>query len=126
MDQGVKLAKRLNAKVSLIHVVDERIFLPLQTIAVRSVLEEYEEELRKEATQRLEKYAEKHSDSREFLNFKIMFGNPAKDIIDASEKFKADLIILGSHSHARFSNLFLGSTAERVAQRAPCPILILK
>jgi len=124
--QGLQLAKNLNAQIDLAHVVDPHIFLPLRTIAVQSVLEEYQKEIRKEAKIKLKKYVEEHSDSKDFFESHVLNGNPAKEIIDACERFKSNLVIVGSHGHSRLSNLFLGSTAQRIAQKAPCPLLLIK
>jgi len=39
---------------------------------------------------------------------------------------KADLIVMPSHGRTGLKHLFLGSTAERVAQHSPCPVFVLR
>jgi len=37
-----------------------------------------------------------------------------------------DLIIIGSHGRTGIKRLLVGSTAERVVEHAPCPVLVVK
>ena len=39
---------------------------------------------------------------------------------------KADLIVMPTHGRTGLKHLFLGSTAERVAQHSPCPVFVLR
>lgn len=49
---------------------------------------------------------------------------PEKDIVLAAEEINADLIIMKARPSV-FSALHFGSIVERVATRAPCPVLVL-
>ncbi len=53
-------------------------------------------------------------------------GYPATVIIDEAESQRADLIVIGTHGHTGLKHLLLGSIAERVVQKAPCPVLTVK
>lgn len=44
-------------------------------------------------------------------------------IIQLIEKYKIDLLVLGTHGRAGVGKLFMGSIAEEVFRRAPCPVL---
>ena len=46
--------------------------------------------------------------------------------MQAVEDQHADLVVLGSHGHARFSKLLMGSTAEKILRHAPCDVLTVK
>ena len=37
-----------------------------------------------------------------------------------------DLVIMGSHGKMAGDEVVMGSTAERVVRRAPCPVLVIK
>ena len=39
---------------------------------------------------------------------------------------KADLIVMPTHGRTGLKHLFLGSTAERMAQHSPCPVFVLR
>ncbi len=53
-------------------------------------------------------------------------GYPASVIEDEAERQQADLIVIGTHGLSGLKHLLLGSIAERVVQRAPCPVLTVK
>ena len=53
-------------------------------------------------------------------------GYPATVIVDEAREMDADLIVIGTHGLSGIKHLLLGSIAERVVQRAPCPVLTVK
>ncbi len=53
-------------------------------------------------------------------------GPPYKAILEAAEKEKIDLIIMGSHGRTGMERLLMGSVAERVVGHAACAVLIVK
>jgi universal stress protein A len=53
-------------------------------------------------------------------------GYAATAIVDEVERQNADLIVIGTHGLSGLKHLLLGSIAERVVQKAPCPVLTVK
>ena len=53
-------------------------------------------------------------------------GYAATAIVDEVEKQNADLVVIGTHGLSGLKHLLLGSIAERVVQKAPCPVLTVK
>lgn len=53
-------------------------------------------------------------------------GYPVQQIVDAARDLEIDLIILSTHGHTGLKHVFLGSTAENVVRRAPCPVLVVR
>ena len=53
-------------------------------------------------------------------------GFPPEVILDEAEAANADLIAMGTHGRTGLAHLVLGSTAERVVQRADCPVLTVR
>ena len=53
-------------------------------------------------------------------------GDPAAVIAHAAEERGADLIAIGTHGRSGLMHLLLGSTAERVVQHAPCPVMTVR
>lgn len=49
-----------------------------------------------------------------------------KDITIYAKSRKIDLIVMGSHGRTGVDKLILGSVANGVAQKASCPVLIIK
>lgn len=58
---------------------------------------------------------------------KIRVGHPAEEIIREAEEEAYDLVVVGEKQHHGLVTRFLlGSTAERVVEHAPCPVIIAK
>ena len=55
----------------------------------------------------------------------LVQGDAAEKILKEAAEMHADLIILGSHGHGKLYELLVGSVAEAVLRRAPCPVLIV-
>lgn len=53
-------------------------------------------------------------------------GSPREAIVRAAGEGKYDLIIMGTHGRTGLAHLFLGSVAESVFRRAPCPVLTIR
>ena len=50
-------------------------------------------------------------------------GYPATVIVDEADNLEVDLVVIGTHGHTGLKHLLLGSVAQRVVQKAPCPVL---
>ena len=53
-------------------------------------------------------------------------GYPATAIEEEARTRHADLVVIGTKGHSGLKHLLLGSVAERVVQKAPCPVLAVK
>jgi nucleotide-binding universal stress UspA family protein len=61
------------------------------------------------------------------LKTRIRLGYPAEEIIREAEEGHYDVVIVGDRQHHGPATRFiLGSTAERVVEHAPCPVIIAK
>jgi nucleotide-binding universal stress UspA family protein len=56
----------------------------------------------------------------------ISFGVPFVEIIRAARDYGVDLIVMGTHGRTGVSHILIGSVAERVVRKAPCPVLTVK
>lgn len=53
-------------------------------------------------------------------------GKPWRVICDWAAENKVDLIIMPTNGYSGLQHLWLGSVAERVVQKAPCPVLTVR
>jgi nucleotide-binding universal stress UspA family protein len=60
------------------------------------------------------------------MQTRVRVGPPAQEIIREAEEGDYELLIAGISDGARVAERLLGSTALRVAEQAPCPVLIVK
>jgi len=57
---------------------------------------------------------------------RLISGEPASAIVQLAEDEKADLIVMATHGRTGLTRLLMGSVAEAVVRRAPCPVLTYK
>jgi len=53
-------------------------------------------------------------------------GRPFAEIVRYATEHEIDLIIIGTHGRSGFDHFLLGSTAEKVIRKAPCPVLTVR
>src|SRR5262249_32720257 len=53
-------------------------------------------------------------------------GDPATEILGVAQETRPDLIVLGTHGRTGLGRLLMGSVAEQVLRRAPCPVLTVR
>jgi nucleotide-binding universal stress UspA family protein len=56
----------------------------------------------------------------------LVEGDPSEMIILTARDCRADLIVLGNDSRGRLVHFLLGSTADSVIRRAPCPVVAVR
>jgi nucleotide-binding universal stress UspA family protein len=52
-------------------------------------------------------------------------GQPAQEILALARRQPFDLIVIGTHGRTGVGHFLIGSVAEEVVRRAPCPVLTL-
>lgn len=60
------------------------------------------------------------------IHTELCFGERIEGILDTAEKYKADLIAMGSHGLGGKADYFIGSLAQKVVRLARIPVLIVK
>jgi nucleotide-binding universal stress UspA family protein len=60
------------------------------------------------------------------VDYRLAEGDPATEIVRAATDTRCDLIVLGTHGRTGLARLLMGSVAEQVVRKAPCPVLTVK
>jgi nucleotide-binding universal stress UspA family protein len=55
----------------------------------------------------------------------IAEGNPAAEIVRHAAEHDVDLVVMGTHGRSGFDRLTLGSVAEKVLRKSPCPVVTI-
>ncbi|MFN0196892.1 MAG: universal stress protein [Planctomycetaceae bacterium] len=58
--------------------------------------------------------------------FLIRSGSPFVEIVTLAKESDIDLLIIGTHGRGAVAHMLLGSVAERVVRKAPCPVLTIR
>jgi nucleotide-binding universal stress UspA family protein len=57
----------------------------------------------------------------------VLGGSPPFDeVCRVAETIPADLVVMPTHGRTGLKHVFLGSTAERIVQHSPCPVLVTR
>jgi nucleotide-binding universal stress UspA family protein len=80
------------------------------------------------ATEDLKKMLEdiKPTDPEVPYEHHLITGDPSTAVAKLADSEGVDLIVMGTHGRTGFSRLLMGSVAEAVVRRAPCPVLTYK
>ncbi|PAY21168.1 universal stress protein UspA [Rhodopirellula sp. SM50] len=136
VETAIKIAGK-NENVTVLHVVDPS---PLYgysgdmglELGAGRVLGVPDVDLASEIDEQHEKKAivslkNEFSDGRhQGLNFDTAVNEAAHGITEYAEHHAFGLIVLPSHGRTGMKRLLIGSTAERVARLAHCPVLVLR
>ena len=129
LDFAFDLAKKYSAEVMILTVVD----LPSNSfwaqgttfapISSQKYLEKVENFHKKILTEALKKAK---ATAKISVTKRLLTGRPAEKIIEVAKEGSFDLIVMGSRGLGGIKEFFLGSVSDRVADEAPCPVLIIK
>jgi len=56
----------------------------------------------------------------------LVRADPCDGILHATERVRADLLVVGTHDYHGVKRLLLGSVAARIAERALCPVFVAR
>jgi len=116
-------ASLFGAKLYLIHVVEPITALgEFETGRVGAI----QRDVYGKAKGALRKLADTGFPKATTVSVIVRKGSAHEQINGAVRKLHADLIIIASHGNTGLKHMLLGSTAERVARQAACPVLILR
>jgi len=121
------LAGRFGASLHLIHVLED----PYATSAYATEVYGYlppglKESWQKDADKRLATLLPAAERKRFDGSTTVIFGRPARAIVEYAESEGIDLIVMGTHGRSGVAHLLLGSVAERVVRTSRCPVLTVR
>jgi universal stress protein E len=56
----------------------------------------------------------------------LALGSPYREIVKLARRLEADLIVVGASEGRPIQQVLLGSTADRVVRKTPCPVLVVR
>jgi len=122
LEKSFELALELGAQVRILHVVDT-------ASAFRPELATYDNRLLGELRHNgraIVAHAAAHAPTSLTTKTAVLEGDPADIVVSLATEWGADLIVLGSDSRGRLAHFLLGSTADSVIRRAPCPVMTVR
>jgi nucleotide-binding universal stress UspA family protein len=84
------------------------------------------QDLKADAQRRLDEVLTAGERQKYRAKLELKWGSPHVEIDDYAAKQGIDLIVMGTHGHGAITGLLLGSTANKVIHKAPCPVLVVR
>ena len=125
LDPARELAKRFDAEVTLLHVIDDGV-LPLYVEYVPVALDDIRRKHEEQSRKKLEVLAKEAFGDGTRVQWRLAEGVPYQAIVETAEEIGADMIVMATHGRGFLSHAILGSTTERVLRRAVCPVLVVR
>lgn len=121
LDHACALAAKLAAKIHVVNAIGGA--LPELSI---TLTDQMLTSLRNNNAAALEKLIAPRRGRVAFGEISVVDGDARDAILGAAKAVHADLIVIGTHGRRGLSRLLLGSVAEDVLRRAPCPVLAVR
>ncbi len=119
-------AESFGATIHLLNVVEESITVWPSGEAAAAMIPPALDELEAQARQELSKLLTADETKRFHARLVVICGSPSIEITEYAQSEKIDLIIMGTHGRSPIAHLLMGSVAEKVVRKAPCPVLIVR
>jgi nucleotide-binding universal stress UspA family protein len=123
---AASFAEKFGAEIHLLHVVqDFAVFFP-DPIAAGSAAFPPTGQLTAAVRAALDRTVAEHKLQNLRVHAEAREGAPYHEIVAYAREHEIDLIIMGTHGRTGLAHLLLGSVAEKVVRRAPCPVLTVR
>ena len=122
LDYAGGIAKRWNAAIILLHVVEPAAHVGSYLSAPAS-MDPANQNRVDSASERLRALGRKHFGQGLTVESLVRLGLAHSEIVDTAKAMAADWIVLASHGSTGMKHPIMGSTAERVVRAATCPVL---
>jgi universal stress protein A len=123
LEYALPIAERFGAALHLVHGFDYDD--PMSTFSGMP-LAIPEAEIASRAKRRLQDVAKKYAIGLPAENCHVVKGRAYHAVCQLARKLEADLIVTTTRGHTGLRHVFLGSTAERIVQHAPCGVLVVR
>jgi nucleotide-binding universal stress UspA family protein len=129
-ETGYALARALNAEVTLAHVISEPACYPEYSFPIMG-FDGFNSDCAFESIEEQQNEAARFLSSvvihlgGENIKTTVLTGKTSEAILQYADEYKADLIIMGTQSHAGFEKIVRGDAVAKVLKHAAIPVLIV-
>lgn len=132
LEEAIALAKEQTARLCVLHVVDELLMVPpfdASMYVPANYRVDFIKAMREEGTKLLAEAQEKvrrHHVKAEVVLIETRGHRVADLIIKQARKWRADVIVLGTHGRRGVARVLMGSDAEMVVRESSIPVLLVR
>lgn len=124
LEWAAHLAEEHGSKLVLLHAY--HLPVDFQQLEGAYLPPDFWTQVKADAAENLEKAAKPLRDRGLPVETVVREGYPATAIEEEARDRGIDLVVIGTKGHSGLKHLLLGSVAERVVQKSPCPVLTVK
>jgi len=122
---ALAMARKFDASIDLIHVIPNMdYFTPYESFMAAENIVAVQKGVEGEVERDLEEVAQKLPGIQ--VKRAIRTGVAFVEILDYVKSEGIDLIIMGTRGRGGLENIIIGSVAEKVLRKSPCPVLTIR
>jgi nucleotide-binding universal stress UspA family protein len=130
LGHAVELSERyFGASIDVLHVWEPPRFVGASTpvLDARQAPSTIEQVARVECLNEMERLLAEH-EAKGIVDLRRLHesGETVPTILEVARRGKYDLMVLGTHGRTGMAHDYLGSVAEKIVRRAPCPVLTFR
>jgi nucleotide-binding universal stress UspA family protein len=129
VEHAIGLAERFDAQVTLLHVHVPPYYVGDVPVTVAGAnpqpLADY---IRTQAQSELDALLEDVRGAHGSVSIQgaLTGGRVEKEVVRIADEEKYDLVVMGTHGRSGLNHFLLGSVAEQVLRKAPCPVMVVR
>ena len=125
---AVELATQFQAKLFLLHVIDQHIQQCAADYCLTAELvAQIETDSLNQARERLQKEAGRLVDAKQVdIVIDVRNGNPADELLREQQTQGIDLVVIASHGRTGVKRFLIGSVTDKVVRGATCSVIVVK
>jgi nucleotide-binding universal stress UspA family protein len=123
---GKAMAEAFGASLHVVHVMEDLLAHAWAAEVYVASMPQLRDEIEKESRQRLGALLTDTERKAFRAETALLAGNPFLEIIRYAKAHNVDLIVMGTHGRGPIAHMLLGSVAEKVVRKSPCPVLTVR
>jgi universal stress protein A len=124
---GCEFARRFGSELHLLHVVEDVYPMVPEAGMLLPAQGDYLAELQAAARKALDKVPEPDwCQGLANVVRSVETGTPFLEVIRYAREKEIDLIVIGTHGRTGLVHMLMGSVAEKIVRKSPCPVLTVR
>ncbi|QDT96745.1 universal stress protein [Gimesia aquarii] len=120
---GCEFAKQFGAELHLLNVVQDAVAMFPEPNMMGTSMNDLVADMQHLAQKQLEEMPDFPGMEEIKVVREVRVGPAFLEIIRYANKAEIDLIVIGTHGRTGIKHMLLGSVAEKVVRKSPCPVL---
>lgn len=123
---GCALAEAFKAELHVLHVINEPSEPTWAAYGYLPEITAFRKALKEGALANLNQVLSHDDVERFHPRLVLKWGPPFLEIVRYAREQNIDLIVIGTHGRGPIAHMLMGSVAEKVVRKAPCPVLTVR